>query len=367
MRGLSWDKIPILSSSSEHDEENDRIGVLSHEEARGRRNLMTGWAALNRLSTDPGSGAGRYNDGESQHECHRTRSKSGQSTRSRRSAFSTGPPGSWHEALHVSISPSPTAAIRLRRVRTHNLKGIDLDLPLGGLIVVTGVSGAGKSSLAFDTIYAEGQRRYVETFSAYARQFLEPLEKPDAERIESIPPAIAVAGRESLPSARSTVGTIAEIHEYLSLLFARVGEVICYTLRPSRGSRHAKKHRRGDRPACRREPIRDRLSARDLAGLGPFRTGPVAARRRSDAGPASRAASSTWQPTGFLQRRGVEDTQVVDVIVDRLVRGNDPNGRRLDSIETAFTRGLGRCRLLVDADVRHLRARLAVQPVRHRS
>ena len=97
-------------------------------------------------------------------------------------------------------STPPASIIRLRQVRTHNLKGIDLDLPLGGLIVVTGVSGAGKSSLAFDTLYAEGQRRYVETFSAYARQFLEPLEKPDAERIESIPPAIAVAGRESLPS-----------------------------------------------------------------------------------------------------------------------------------------------------------------------
>src|SRR5262249_22966873 len=91
----------------------------------------------------------------------------------------------------------------------------------------TGVSGAGKSSLAFDTLYAEGQRRYVETFSAYARQFLEPLEKPDAERIESIPPAIAIAGRESPPSSRSTVGTITEVHDYLCLLFARAGEVFC--------------------------------------------------------------------------------------------------------------------------------------------
>src|SRR5271165_4222012 len=138
-----------------------------------------------------------------------------------------------HETDEPSVVADPLLAasastIRLRQVRTHNLKGIDLDLPLGKLIVVTGVSGAGKSSLAFDTLYAEGQRRYVETFSAYARQFLEPLEKPDAERIESIPPAIAVAGRESLPSARSTVGTIAEIHEYLSLLFARVGQVFCY-------------------------------------------------------------------------------------------------------------------------------------------
>ena len=123
--------------------------------------------------------------------------------------------------------PATGSTICLRQVRTHNLKGIDLDLPLGKLIVVTGVSGAGKSSLAFDTLYAEGQRRYVETFSSYARQFLEPLEKPDAERIDSIPPAIAVAGRESLPSARSTVGTIAEVHEYLCLLYARTGGVVC--------------------------------------------------------------------------------------------------------------------------------------------
>ena len=106
--------------------------------------------------------------------------------------------------------------IRLREVRTHNLKGIDLDLPLGRLIVVTGVSGAGKSSLAFDTLYAEGQRRYVETFSAYARQFLEKLEKPDAERIESPrrPSPSRASGR---PSGRSTVGTITEIHDYFVL------------------------------------------------------------------------------------------------------------------------------------------------------
>src|SRR4051794_36574051 len=133
--------------------------------------------------------------------------------------------GPAHVSSTVSTPDSPM--IRLRQVRTHNLKGIDLDLPLGRLIVVTGVSGAGKSSLAFDTLYAEGQRRYVETFSAYARQFLEPLEKPDAERIDGIPPAIAVAGRESLPSAWSTVGTLAEVHDHLGLLFARLGQVFC--------------------------------------------------------------------------------------------------------------------------------------------
>src|SRR3984893_11281915 len=99
-------------------------------------------------------------------------------------------------------------AMRLRGVRVHNLKGIDLDLPLGRLIVVTGVSGSGKSSLAFDTLYAEGQRRYIETFSAYTRQFLEKLDKPDADRIEGIPPAIAVAPRGSRRPSRCTDGTV---------------------------------------------------------------------------------------------------------------------------------------------------------------
>src|SRR5262249_49665897 len=117
--------------------------------------------------------------------------------------------------------------IHLRGVRTHNLKGLSLDLPLDRLIAVTGVSGSGKSSLAFDTIYAEGQRRYVETFSPYARQFLEKLDKPDADRIDGIPPAIAVGQTHGRQSGRSTVGTITEVHDALALLFARAGDVSC--------------------------------------------------------------------------------------------------------------------------------------------
>ena len=98
--------------------------------------------------------------------------------------------------------PHSSRSIELRGVRTHNLKGLDLDLPLDRLIVVTGVSGAGKSSLAFDTLYAEGQRRYVETFSPYTRQFLEKLDKPDADRIDGIPPAIALGQRQAgIPAA----------------------------------------------------------------------------------------------------------------------------------------------------------------------
>nr|VFJ60938.1 MAG: excinuclease ABC subunit A [Candidatus Kentron sp. FM]VFJ66153.1 MAG: excinuclease ABC subunit A [Candidatus Kentron sp. FM]VFK13486.1 MAG: excinuclease ABC subunit A [Candidatus Kentron sp. FM] len=117
--------------------------------------------------------------------------------------------------------------IRIRGARTHNLKNIDLDLPRDRLIVITGLSGSGKSSLAFDTIYAEGQRRYVESLSAYARQFLSMMEKPDVDHIEGLSPAISIDQRTTSHNPRSTVGTITEIHDYLRLLYARVGEPRC--------------------------------------------------------------------------------------------------------------------------------------------
>jgi excinuclease ABC subunit A len=122
----------------------------------------------------------------------------------------------------------PNAAlIRVRGARTHNLKNIDVDLPKSSLVVVTGLSGSGKSSLAFDTIYAEGQRRYVESLSAYARQFLELMEKPDLDRIDGLSPAIAIEQKASSHNPRSTVGTVTEIHDYLRLLYARVGTPYC--------------------------------------------------------------------------------------------------------------------------------------------
>ncbi len=118
-------------------------------------------------------------------------------------------------------------SIRIRGARTHNLKNIDLDLPRNKLIVITGLSGSGKSSLAFDTIFAEGQRRYVESLSAYARQFLSVMEKPDVDLIEGLSPAIAIEQKTTSHNPRSTVGTITEIHDYLRLLFARVGTPRC--------------------------------------------------------------------------------------------------------------------------------------------
>ena len=118
--------------------------------------------------------------------------------------------------------------IVIRGARAHNLKSINLELPRDRIIVFTGLSGSGKSSLAFDTIYAEGQRRYVESLSAYARQFLGLMEKPDVDYIEGLSPAISIEQRTTRKNPRSTVGTITEIYDYLRLLFARIGTPYCY-------------------------------------------------------------------------------------------------------------------------------------------
>src|SRR6202140_3906178 len=117
--------------------------------------------------------------------------------------------------------------IRIRGARTHNLKNINLDLPRHRLIVITGLSGSGKSSLAFDTLYAEGQRRYVESLSAYARQFLQLMEKPDVDLIEGLSPAISIEQKATSHNPRSTVGTVTEIYDYLRLLYARAGTPRC--------------------------------------------------------------------------------------------------------------------------------------------
>jgi len=118
--------------------------------------------------------------------------------------------------------------IVIRGAKAHNLKNIDVEIPRDRLIVITGLSGSGKSSLAFDTIYAEGQRRYVESLSAYARQFLEQMEKPDVELIEGLSPAISIDQRTVIKNPRSTVGTVTEIYDYLRLLFSHIGKPFCY-------------------------------------------------------------------------------------------------------------------------------------------
>src|SRR5512137_731396 len=115
----------------------------------------------------------------------------------------------------------------VRGAREHNLKNIDLEIPRDQLVVITGLSGSGKSSLAFDTIYAEGQRRYVESLSAYARQFLGLMEKPNVDQIEGLSPAISIDQKGSSRNPRSTVGTVTEVYDYLRLLYARIGQPHC--------------------------------------------------------------------------------------------------------------------------------------------
>src|SRR5574339_6180 len=147
-------------------------------------------------------------------------------------------------------------SIVIRGARQNNLKNLDLELPTNELIVVTGVSGSGKSSLAFDTLYAEGQRRYVETFSPYARQFLDRMDRPQVDRIDDIPPAIAIDQTNTVRTSRSTVGTMTEINDHLKLLFARTGKLFC---------------RRCARPVRRDSPdsIHGEMSARAAAGGDP--------------------------------------------------------------------------------------------------
>ncbi len=233
----------------------------------------------------------------------------------------------------------PQRMIQLRKVEVHNLKGIDLDLPRGKLIVFCGLSGSGKSSLAFDTLYAEGQRRYIESFSAYTRQFLERLEKPQAERIDGLPPAVAVAARSSNRSTRSTVGTVTETYDYLRLLFAKIARLFC----------------RG----CGREVLRDnpQTVAESLASLPAGCRFLIAIPQTLADDESLDGRLAALREDGFtrviLRGRTVRLEEFVpmtddaaertfDVVVDRLKAGDDVGSRVRDSLETAFARGGGR-------------------------
>src|SRR5271155_5216212 len=155
------------------------------------------------------------------------------------------------------FDPPRPDAIRIHGARQNNLKNLDLDLPLRQLIVITGLSGSGKSSLVFDTLYAEGQRRYVETFSPYARQFLDRMDRPAVDAIEGIPPAIAIDQTNPVRTSRSTVGTMTELNDHFKLLFARAAVLHC------RGCGQAV---RRDTPAG----IQDQLGRRALAHGDPL-------------------------------------------------------------------------------------------------
>ena len=246
---------------------------------------------------------------------------------------------------------SDSSRIRLQGVTQNNLKGIDLDLPTGSLIVVTGPSGSGKSSLAFDTIYAEGQRRYVETFSPYTRQFLDRMDKPQAVSIEGIPPAIAIEQSNSVKTTRSTVGTITEINDYLKLLMARAAAATC--------------------PGCRRTvspESAESITATLLSSLSGRRlmiTFPVTTQTEPEEGEPAPKPPTPADFFTFLQEQGYlrvwidgtvhrtdEPTSlkqlpaVVQVIQDRLAIGEGERGRLTEAIETSLRLGKERVTLI---------------------
>ena len=224
--------------------------------------------------------------------------------------------------------------IRIRGARQHNLKNIDLDIRTGELTVVTGPSGSGKSSLVFDTLYAEGQRRYVETFSAYARQFLDRMDKPAVDKVEGVPPAIAIDQTNPVRSSRSTVGTMTELNDHLKLLFARLGQL--YDRQTAQPVQH-------DTP----ESIYAQMLARSLSAQDPrvVVTFPVEL-------PANTSAEQVEQwlsASGFTKvqaEREVATTtgprKVLDVVADRFRLGTADKARVVEAIETALKRGSGR-------------------------
>ncbi len=218
--------------------------------------------------------------------------------------------------------------IRLRGVRQNNLKNIDLDLPLGEMIVVTGVSGSGKSSLAFETLYAEGQRRYVETFSPYARQFLDRMDRPAADRIEGIPPAIAIDQTNPVRTSRSTVGTMTELNDHLKLLFARTARLFC----------------RG----CGREVQRDTPEGiwEHLMALPEAKGSRVSISFGVPVPPSLdvEAIKTLLSQQGYV-RVLWEDATIVEVIQDRLRLTVEHRGRAIEAFETALARGHGRIRV----------------------
>ena len=258
----------------------------------------------------------------------------------------------------LAIQPGEADEIRVRGARVHNLKNVDFTIPHGALTVVTGVSGSGKSSLAFDTLYAEGQRRYIESLSAYARQFLERIEKPEVEEISGIAPAIAIRQKNSTRNPRSTVATATEIYDYLRLLFARVGRTFCLN--------------------CGHEVRKDTLDeiAQRVLSLAPGRrfyvlfelrigavaapagsNAPLARRVRKAARPElvrealialrKRGFSRLYQPGRVFEFSTPEDLLDVDfanpvyVLVDRLALSPEIRSRLMDSIEICYREGQG--------------------------
>ncbi len=224
--------------------------------------------------------------------------------------------------------------IRIRGARQHNLKNLDLDIRTGELTVVTGPSGSGKSSLVFDTLYAEGQRRYVETFSAYARQFLDRMDKPAVDKVEGVPPAIAIDQTNPVRSSRSTVGTMTELNDHLKLLFARAGQL--FDKQTAQPVRH-------DSP----ETIYAELQQRSAEAGDPriVLTFPV----ELPGGTSAEQVEQWLSASGFTKVQAEREVatptgprKVLDVVADRFRLGNAEKARVIEAIEVALKRGTGR-------------------------
>jgi excinuclease ABC subunit A len=274
-------------------------------------------------------------------------------------------------------------AIQVRGARVNNLKNISFSIPINQMTVVTGVSGSGKSSLAFDTVYAEGQRRYVESLSAYARQFLERMDKPDVDEVIGIAPAIAIRQKNATRNPRSTVGTQTEIYDYLRLLYSRIGMTVCRVC-------GREVHR--DSPESAAQEVLDRLeegtrffvlfpaaaglSETERNGTDLTQRNGETATRRTPKSVAHRVSLSSGQKVAHimsLMQRGftrlyfegqqidldspddfrLESFDNVSVLVDRLVARADIRQRLVDSLETCFREGHGQAVIEV-SESRHV-------------
>jgi len=231
--------------------------------------------------------------------------------------------------------------IKIIKARQHNLKGFDLEIPLGEITVVTGVSGSGKSSLAFDTLYAEGQRRYVETFSPYARQFMDRMDRPNVERIEGIPPAIAIEQGDPVRTSRSTVGTMTEITDYTKLLVARMAELAC---------RECGRIVQRETPQTILEHLSQLSPETKVVITFPFRLRGISAEEAQQQ-LAGLGFIRIFQQGEVVPLEGVVELEgEIQVVVDRLVLRPDERKRCIDSLEQALQFGQGEVRVHVGDD-----------------